>query len=388
MNHILCIEHTTSNHPRGLLAEKISALLPSLSSTSISTVHEAIPLLHHHHGIVLVDVQSASHEELQLLTHTTHSLPYTTLIAAIPEPTYELVQTMLTLGASDVCAFPPRDEELQMVVRRQHERLQKLSKEIDRTINDVALKISFALPHEFRTPLNGLIGFISLLRHEGIPDEEKPMAYSYLESSVHRLRLTAEKFLLYAELEQLHINKHLKEQFAPRHFATYGAHSMALEVGYETLDMLGRTEDAVFHVDSDECAVQIRAQHLRFIIAELLTNACKFSNPHTPIILSTQHDQHTFSLSVQDTGRGFHTLELARIAAFNQFGREYFEQQGIGLGLPIVKKIVALYGGTLDIESTQHGGTTVTMHIPLAPLSNTEEGYASVQYITMHTIHH
>ncbi len=75
------------------------------------------------------------------------------------------------------------------------------------------------------------------------------------------------------------------------------------------------------------------------------------------------------------TDEGFDTLEakdgtdgveLANIGAYQQFERQSFEQQGIGLGLIVSKKLVEFYGGELKLESTYKEQTTVTIILPVS----------------------
>jgi signal transduction histidine kinase len=69
-------------------------------------------------------------------------------------------------------------------------------------------------------------------------------------------------------------------------------------------------------------------------------------------------------LSVSDQGSGFSTEQIARIGAYMQFDRRMHEQQGLGLGLTIAKRLVALHGGTLSIESTKEQGATIIAKMP------------------------
>jgi signal transduction histidine kinase len=72
------------------------------------------------------------------------------------------------------------------------------------------------------------------------------------------------------------------------------------------------------------------------------------------------------ALSVSDQGHGFSNGQIAHIGAYMQFDRKIHEQQGQGLGLTIVKRLVELHGGTLSFESTKDAGSTVTARLPKA----------------------
>ena len=70
--------------------------------------------------------------------------------------------------------------------------------------------------------------------------------------------------------------------------------------------------------------------------------------------------------SVTDQGRGFSTEQIRRIGAYVQFDRKMQEQQGLGLGLVIAKRLAELHGGSLAIEGSKGAGTTVTVKLPQA----------------------
>jgi signal transduction histidine kinase len=99
-------------------------------------------------------------------------------------------------------------------------------------------------------------------------------------------------------------------------------------------------------------------------VDELAQNACKFSDPGTPIRLTLAEAFNAITFAISDQGRGFSTEQITRVGAYMQFDRKMQEQQGLGLGLAITKRLVALHGGTLSIVSEPNTGAVVTAKFP------------------------
>ncbi|HLV37769.1 MAG TPA: ATP-binding protein, partial [Spirillospora sp.] len=74
---------------------------------------------------------------------------------------------------------------------------------------------------------------------------------------------------------------------------------------------------------------------------------------------------NNYRLSISDAGRGMSADEIKRIGAYMQFGRAFYEQQGLGLGLVIVRRLAELHGGQMEIKSTVGKGTNVSVYLPL-----------------------
>jgi len=69
-------------------------------------------------------------------------------------------------------------------------------------------------------------------------------------------------------------------------------------------------------------------------------------------------------LVIADKGRGFSTEHITRVGAYMQFDRKLHEQQGLGLGLTIVRRLSEIHGGTLTIQSEKGTGTVVSVKFP------------------------
>jgi signal transduction histidine kinase len=101
------------------------------------------------------------------------------------------------------------------------------------------------------------------------------------------------------------------------------------------------------------------------IVHELMRNAFAHSEPDDAVSLTTRQENDEFILQVQDRGHGMMPEQIKEIGAYVQFNRQFYEQQGVGLGLAIVRQLVRLSQGRLHIDSEEGVGTTVTIAYPL-----------------------
>ena len=107
------------------------------------------------------------------------------------------------------------------------------------------------------------------------------------------------------------------------------------------------------------------------VLTNLIENATRFSPQGTEIVITAVQWQNQLEVKVADHGPGIPSEERARV--FDEFYRkDVGERRGwTGLGLAIARAIVSAHGGSMWIEDTPGGGTTVGFRLPLI---RTEEG--------------
>jgi two-component system sensor histidine kinase/response regulator len=269
----------------------------------------------------------------------------------------------MNLGADDFLTKPFTPEELLGAV---HARLRKraiLQEQADRRMDDLRSNIVRALPHEFRTPLSIILGYSDLLARDygGQIPEVGRMSQS-INNAANRLYKLVEKFWAYTETEVLLADGHIAdrlnnlEPYYPGELVTVEARALAA-IHRREGDLILNVQDAITHVAED---------HLRRIIQEILDNAFKFSEVGTPVELAAYSEQGYWQLRVTDQGRGMTPDQIAHIGAYVQFDRQYYEQQGAGLGLVIAQRLIQLYGGAYSVTSAPDAGTCVSIALPLA----------------------
>jgi signal transduction histidine kinase len=108
------------------------------------------------------------------------------------------------------------------------------------------------------------------------------------------------------------------------------------------------------------------ANTLRQALGEVMLNAMAFSTPQDVIEVAQWSADGWTSISIRDRGPGIPEEAQARVfEPFFQVNREWQEQQGIGIGLTLVKEIVEMHGGKVDLQSQRGVGTDVRVSLPI-----------------------
>jgi two-component system sensor histidine kinase/response regulator len=262
-------------------------------------------------------------------------------------------------GADDYITKPFAADELIAGITAGLAKRRRNAVESEAKVTALRDQLSDVLPHEIRTPLNVILGFAELLadtRDPRVPPEVVDIGRSILEAAGRLHRMT-ENVLLFAQLRVL----------AGRESATAAVPCLEARIVADVVREAARQKakehgrDADLGLDVTPGAVRITDDYLQKVVGELVDNACKFSKPGTPVRVRLVPDAQVMRLAIGDEGSGMTPDQIEAVGGFIQFERGAREQQGIGLGLSIVQRIVTLWGGTLSIESRPGGSTIVTV---------------------------
>jgi two-component system sensor histidine kinase/response regulator len=281
----------------------------------------------------------------------------------------------LNAGADDFISKPINSIELRarvhsmLRIKQQYDNIQTLSyiqantiNILESTLNELRGTLTSRMSHELNTPLNGIIGTISLLQDdiENMDIAEIREILGWADESAQRLESLTKKLLTYIELE----NSPSRQQFFKSDHTKFSNALVETKLrAYAQSRKHNDNDEHRLSFDLEEAEIALSDQYLIILLLELLDNALKFSASGTMIEVSSQVTDNRFNLSVKNLGRGMTEEQINRIGAFVQFDRKTYEQQGLGLGLKIVKKIVELAGGEFSITSIYQQETTV--HISL-----------------------
>jgi len=275
------------------------------------------------------------------------------------------VRKGMGLGADDYLTKPFVAEQLLDTIQARLEHRDRLSGMIEQRMNELSNNIITALPHELRTPLNTIIGFSDMLIAEAQrvkPDQIAEWA-KHINLSAQRLYRMVENYLMYVKLEVTARNemevKALRAKVLDHPEPIIQFHAI------HKAQQRDREADLILNTNGD-AKVAITDHDLGKIIEELVDNGLKFSEKGQPVTIETRQVDDEYIICIADQGRGMSQEQIDDVGALIQFDRWFYEQQGSGLGLTIVKRIVELYRGDFHIESVVDEKTIVTIKLHLA----------------------
>lgn len=234
-----------------------------------------------------------------------------------------------------------------------------LLRERRKALEDVERKLSFlaGISHDLKTPLSMILGPVSELReHASDPDERHTLGLVYdnavrLNNMIHRtLELNhlddgSENLLILSRVEAVEFCRDITETFRENH----------------------PDKRFVFHAGARQAPVEADAVKLESVLANLLSNACKYSGPGATVSVGVECDGADVKITVADDGMGI--AEADQQLVFQRMYRApeaVRSAEGTGIGLYLIKKYMQLMGGNVELYSRPGQGSVFTVTIPAA----------------------
>ncbi len=259
------------------------------------------------------------------------------------------------LGTADIFALGLLGQYF-AVAARNVELYRELASRRDAVVelNQVKNDLIAMLAHDFKGPLTTIVGFADVLAEDDRFDAESRQYLGMISSSAMRLASLATDTLALSRLED---------------------NELVLTLGEVDLIALARDVVRVFSVTR---AIDVRAMagvppvygdaaRLRQVIENLIGNAIKYSPGGEPVEVSVRGRPGGVELAVRDRGIGIPDAERGKL--FGRFARASNARAlgigGTGFGLYLVKTIVELHGGAVDVESVEGHGSTFRVSVPV-----------------------
>ena len=264
-------------------------------------------------------------------------------------------------------------EQVNARLRQANERLT----EANRAKSEFLANVS----HELRTPLNAIIGFSDLLRDDGtgkLSERQDEFVGDIHESGEHLLRLI-NGILDLSKIEAGKMEIH-RERFAIADVVNEAVAMVTPQASQKGLRLETDLGDGVVQVflDPGMC---------RQILLNLLSNAVKFTTSGGRVHVGLSRSGQDLAIHVSDTGVGIASEDVKRIFdEFYQVDGSYSRNYGgTGLGLALVRKMIDMQGGSIDVQSAPGEGTRFSLHFPDAVLADLPDSSGESQPVAEET---
>ncbi len=226
-------------------------------------------------------------------------------------------------------------------------------------IEDMQKQFLSDVSHELKTPMSAIIGSVEILKRDGM---ESPEIFNefmdILLKESYRMQNIINDILELSRLDQTKVTLDYQELDI----------KAVVKESFDLFEPLAKEKhlSLIYHNKIKESLI-LDYSTIKTILSNFISNAIKYSNEGV-ITIKTKKEDNTFILSVQDEGIGIPKNKLNYIYdRFYQVDKSRSSKISTGLGLSIVKKIVELNQGTIDVESIEGIGSTFTVKLPINP---------------------
>lgn len=219
-----------------------------------------------------------------------------------------------------------------------------------------------SVSHELRTPLTAIKGWSETLAL-GYDPETFSKGMKVIAGETKRLERMVEELLDFSRIQSGH----------------FSLQTTAMDVIAELEDALliyidkAKKENVSISYNEPQfmCVVTGDKNRLRQVFINIIDNALKYTEGGGSIEILAEKTDSNAIITVSDTGVGIAAEDLPKVK--QKFYKANATKHGSGIGLAVANEIVAMHGGTLEVESELGVGTTVTITLPLAPKKEKSE---------------
>jgi len=211
--------------------------------------------------------------------------------------------------------------------------------------------------HDLRSPIAAIQGLIQLMKMNALTEEEFPLMLNKIENLCQNTTLIISDIIEAARLEEIQ---------------TIDTHKVSvrdlLYRASQVMESIAERKKITIKIDEfpDEIYIQAQSEKIVRVLENLISNAIKFSFEKSDIFIGSYILDHKVVIYVKDEGIGIpENLRQKLFDRFTKSGRLGTQgEKSLGLGMNIVRKIVELHKGSIDIESAVGKGTTIKIILP------------------------
>lgn len=274
----------------------------------------------------------------------------------------ELAVRATHIGAYDFVPKPFTPQELRSSVENltKHLFLKRMTRRMNKEGKQIRFQFLSVLSHELKTPINAVEGYLHMLNERQMGDDLS--AYDDLiRRSLHRIAGMRKLIMDFLDLTQLESGKK-KREIQPVDLVKIARLSVEslrpLAIQKEIQVVLTGEDELLYDADRDE---------MEIIFNNLISNGIKYNKNGGEVQIRFARSSGEIRILVTDTGIGIPEPDLPKL--FREFMRVKNENTrhiaGSGLGLSIVKRLVDLYSGQIEVQSRLGEGSSFKLRFPL-----------------------
>lgn len=212
--------------------------------------------------------------------------------------------------------------------------------------------------HEFKTPIVSIRGFARQLQNPSLTEEQRREYSEIIAEEADRLANMSSNILLLTQVENQHIS-HVKTTFSL---------DEQLRKSVLIYEKQWTDKELDLNIDAEEIQYTGQESLLMHVWNNLISNAVKFSPNGGQLNICARIKNNMVVVSIEDQGPGMDESTVAKIYDKFYQGDSSHSKEGNGLGLPLVKRIVELCGGRVEVYTALKEGTTFEVYLPVTDI--------------------
>jgi len=327
-----------------------------------------------------IEIMEREHPDIMLLVNKLPGMQGVEVLEYVRHKNHDIVVAMITSyasvdiavkatsdGATDFIPKPFTPQELKSSIEQitKQQYLKRITHRLDEEGKKIRYQFLSVLSHELKAPLNAIEGYLQMMHDRQLGDSLDDYS-SAIDRSMQRIQSMRNLIMDLLDFTKVSFEKHYEkiqevnlEDIVSNAIVTVSPYAIQKDIQFET------TVKNCKMIWADPNDMEI-------IFNNLVSNAVKYNKTGGKVFVSVDCNDNELFLSVEDTGIGMSDTD--RDTIFNEFSRIRNEQtrniSGSGLGLSIVKKVVELYHGVINVESTPGKGSIFTVIIPRTQIQN------------------
>ncbi len=331
-----------------------------------------------------IEIMERENPDIMLLDNKLPGMQGVEVLEYVRRTNHEIIVAMITSyasvdiavkatndGATDFIPKPFTPQELKSSIEQitKQQYLKRITHQLDEEGKKIRYQFLSVLSHEMKAPLNAIEGYLQMMKERQLGDMVDDYA-SPIERSLQRIQSMRNLIMDLLDFTKVSFEKHLEnlqevnlEEVASAAIVTVSPYAIQKDIQFENRILNCRS-------------IWADPNDMEIIFNNLVSNAVKYNKTGGKVIVTIDCNDTELFLSFEDTGIGMSPAD--RDTIFDEFSRIKNEKtrniSGSGLGLSIVKRVVALYHGVITVESALDKGSIFTVIIPMAQVQNIKDG--------------